>query len=240
MIKAKIKERLKKEQFNPSFLGLFVNPFYFARKGLYQNISSLSKEITDKILDIGCGQKPYEKLFNVSEYIGLEIDTPENRESKKADYFYDGKIFPFDNQEFDCVIMNEVFEHIFNPEEFLTEINRVLKLNGKLLITVPFVWDEHEQPFDYARYSSFGLKYLLEKHGFEIIEYKKSINDIRVIFQLINAYLYKILISSHKYWNLFIILFLMSPFNIIGEILNKFLPKNEDLYLDSIVLAKKI
>jgi len=37
-------------------------------------------------------------------------------------------------------------------------------------MTAPFVWDEHSQPYNYARYSSFGLKFILEKHGFEILE----------------------------------------------------------------------
>ena len=61
------------------------------------------------------------------------------------------------------MLCNQVLEHVFNPDEFLLKINRVLKNDGKLLLTVPFVWDEHEQPFDYARYSSFGLKALIEK-----------------------------------------------------------------------------
>jgi SAM-dependent methyltransferase len=137
------------------------------------------------------------------------------------------------------VISNEVLEHIFNPDIFLSEINRVLKDQGILLITVPFVWDEHEQPYDYARYSSFGLKYLLEKYGFKILEYRKSMNDIRIIFQLINAYLYKKTITSNQYVNLIVTVLLMSPFNILGELLSKILPKNDDLYLDSIVLAQK-
>jgi SAM-dependent methyltransferase len=66
-----------------------------------------------------------------------------------------------------------VLEHVFNPDDFLNEVNRVLKPSGKLLLTVPFVWDEHEQPYDYARYSSFGLRSLLEKHGFSIVKHEK-------------------------------------------------------------------
>ncbi|OHB39985.1 MAG: methylase [Planctomycetes bacterium RIFCSPHIGHO2_12_39_6] len=220
-------------------MGFWVNPFYFARKGLYENISILSNYIRGDMLDIGCGQKPYEKLFNSSRYVGLEIDTIENRKNKNADYFYDGITFPFRDNEFDSVIANEVFEHVFNPAAFLNEIYRVLKPNGMLLMTVPFVWDEHEQPFDYARYSSFGLKHLLEESGFEVIEHKKSVCDIRVIFQLFNCYIYKKTVTKNVYANLFITAFLLSPFNILGELLSKVLPKNEDLYLDNIILTKK-
>jgi hypothetical protein len=64
-------------------------------------------------------------------------------------------------------------------------------------------------------------------------------NDVRIIFQLINAYLYKKTITSNQYVNLMVTILLMSPFNILGELLSKILPKNDDLYLDSIVLAQK-
>lgn len=229
----------QKEQFSPGFLGLLVNPFYFARKGLYENISILSNHIKGDTLDVGCGQKPYEKLFNSSRYIGLELDTIENRKNKRADYFYDGTTFPFQDSEFDSVIANEVFEHVFSPSDFLSEIYRVLKPGGILLITVPFVWDEHEQPHDFARYTSFGLQHLLEKSGFEIIEHRKSVSDIRVVFQLLNGYIYKKTVTKNGYINMFIAFFLMSPFNIMGELLSKVLPKNEDLYLDNVMLLKK-
>ena len=56
---------------------------------------------------------------------------------------------------------------------------------------------------------------------------------------LINSYLYKKTLTSNQYVNLIVTVLLMSPFNILGELLSKILPKNDDLYLDSIVLAQK-
>ena len=135
---------------------------------------------------------------------------------------------------------DEVFEHVFNPTQFLLEIHRVLKPSGMLLMTVPFVWDEHEQPYDYALYSSFGLKSIIEKTGFEIVESRKSIDDIRVVFQLLNNYIYKKTITRNRYINLLVTLLLMAPFNIIGELLSKTLPKNGDLYLDNVILARRL
>lgn len=239
MIK-KLKLIYLNEQFSPSLLGLFINPFYFARKGLHQHISELILKLNGKLLDIGCGTKPYANLCNVSEYIGLEIDDEGNRNHSHADIFYDGKTIPSKNNSYDSILSNQVFEHVFTPNHFLKEINRVCKMGGLFLISVPFVWDEHEQPYDYARYSSFGLKYILSENGFEIIEYRKSNNGIEVIFQLINDYIFKVTITRNVYLNLFITLILMAPVNIIGLILSKILPRNDDLYLDNIVLAKKV
>lgn len=239
MIK-KLKQLYINEQFNPKLIGLFINPFYFARKGLYQNISELILSLNGKLLDIGCGTKPYKNISNVDEYIGLEIDDEGNRLHQFADVFYDGKTIPFQDKEFDSILSNQVFEHVFNPNNFLREVNRITKIGGLFLITVPFVWDEHEQPFDYARYSSFGLKHILSENGFEIVELRKSNNGIEVIFQLINDYIYKITLSKNVYFNLITTLILMAPINIVGLILSKILPKNDDLYLDNIVLSKKI
>ena len=231
-----------KQQYEPDALGLLVNPFYFARRGLYENMAALAVKVNGKILDVGCGQKPYEKMFRSSQYIGLEIDSPENRQNKKADYFYNGTTFPFQDSEFDSIIANEVFEHVFNPADFLIEINRVLKPEGLLLMTVPFCWDEHEQPYDYARYSSFGLIATVEKQGFKVIEHRKSMNDIRAIFQMLNGYIYKktIISISNGYLSLLANLFLIAPFTVLGELLSKILPKNDDLYLDNIILARKM
>lgn len=229
-----------REAFFPSILGLFINPFFFARKGLAKHIKDLAYNITGKTLDVGCGTKPYAHLCQSNEYLGLEIDTPQNRKNKNADYFYDGNEFPFDDGFFDSIIANEVFEHVFNPDQFLREMLRILKPRGLVLLTVPFVWDEHEQPYDYARYSSFGIKSLLEKHGFEIIEQRKSIDDIRVIFQLLNTYIYKKTVTKNAWLNVLITLVLIAPFNILGELLFIITPRNPDLYLDNIVLAKKV
>ncbi|MGE5316226.1 MAG: class I SAM-dependent methyltransferase [Acidobacteriota bacterium] len=235
-----LKRLVKEQQFHPGVLGIFTNPFYFARKGLLDGISKNAQSITGRTLDVGCGQKPYERLMASSEYIGLEIDSPENRVKKNADAFYDGKRFPFADGEFDSALANQVFEHVFNPDEFLGEVNRVLKPGGMFLMTVPFVWDEHEQPFDFARYSSFGLRSLLQAHGFEVVDHIKSVNDFRVIFQLINDYLYKKTVTGNIILNQIFALVLMAPVTIVGLIISSILPKNDDLYLDNIILAKKI
>ena len=230
-----------KEAFEPSIIGVLINPFYFARRGLYKNIRNLSFHISGKILDVGCGRKPYKNLFQYSEYIGIDIENVgHSHVDEEIDIYYDGKIFPLKNSEFDNIICNQVLEHVFTPDDFLGEIHRVLRKDGKLLLTVPFVWDEHEQPNDFARYSSFGIKFLLEKNGFSVIHHSKSVNNITVIFQLINAYIYKKLMTKGRgfyYIALFVLIF---PINVLGCVFNFILPRNNDLFLDNIVLAQKV
>lgn len=234
-------EYKKKQDFHPGLLGLFINPFFFARWGLRKHIKDLAFHLSGEIIDVGCGRKPYKTLFNVSKYVGIDIEqSGHSHADENIDVFYDGKVFPFQDFAFDNAICNQVLEHVFNPDEFLTEIHRVLKPGGQLLLTVPFSWDEHEQPYDYARYSSFGLKHLLLKTGFEVIESRKSVNDVRAIFQLLNAYFYKATLTKSGIINLLIGILYSIPINLIGSLLGFILPKNNDFYLDNIVLAKKI
>jgi SAM-dependent methyltransferase len=238
-----LKALFKKQTFNPGVIGFFTNPFFFARRSLYDNIVKLAPYIKGETLDVGCGQKPYKHLFQSTKYIGIEVQQEgHDHTNEDVDVFYDGKRIPFDDNHFDSAITSQVLEHVFEPDAFLTEICRVLKPEGRLLLTVPFVWDEHEQPYDYARYSSFGLKYLLEKNGFQVVTHIKSLNDTRVIFQLINGYIFKktIYLRSNPKVSLVVSIFLNAWVNVLGLVFGFILPKNNDLYLDNIILVKKV
>jgi SAM-dependent methyltransferase len=239
MIKS-LKTYYCKQMFFPGIFGLFINPFYFARKNLARALAKESESIKGHLLDVGCGSKPYQSIFNVDTYRGLDLDTSISRGRGVAEDFYSGTDFPYQNSCFDSALCNQVLEHVFNPNEFLSEINRVLKPGGKLLLTVPFVWDEHEQPHDYARYSSFGLRALLEKNEFKIIRHKKLAADATVLFQLINAYLFKVTKNWPRFANLLFTITIMAMINIFGVLAGKILPSNPDLFLDHIVLAEKV
>jgi len=234
-----IKSKFIKYSLAPNIFCIF-EPFYFARYNLMKKIKKFSLFVTGKTLDIGCGAKQYEKFFIKSdEYVGIEIETDLQKKRKIADYFYDGKILPFQNNSFDSILCFQVLEHVFEPLDFLIEAKRVLKPGGKILITVPFIWDEHEQPRDYGRYSSFGLKYLFTKINLEVVKQEKVTSGVDCIFQLVLSYIQKKFFSKNIIINAFIKIFLVSPINFIGIIFNKVLPKNEDLYLDNIILVQK-
>jgi SAM-dependent methyltransferase len=235
-----LKSRYRQEQFFPTWLGVFVNPFYFARSGLAEAMAECAPQLKGRLLDVGCGTKPYRSLFSVDSYVGLDVDSEVARQRATADFLYDGREFPFETASFDAVVCNQVLEHVFNPDEFVREIVRVLKPRGHLLLTVPFAWDEHEQPFDYARYSSFGLSALLGRHGVEIIVFKKLGADASTLFQLANAYFFKVTQALPRWLQLGFNLSVMAAINLLGLAARQVLPENPDFYLDNVVLAEKI
>jgi SAM-dependent methyltransferase len=239
-MKAALLSWYRARQFDPGPAGLFVNPFFLARRSLRSSMQGLAGELRGRLLDVGCGTKPYRALFDVSEYVGLDIDSETTRRRAIADVLYDGTRFPFDDGRFDAVLCNQVLEHVFNPDTFVDEFRRVLAPGGRLLLTVPFIWDEHEQPWDYARYSSFGLRSLLERHGFKVLRHEKLLDDASVLFQLLNAYLFKVTRSRSLLLSLLLTPVLMAPVSVLGWLAGLVLPRNPDLFLDQVVVAERI
>lgn len=231
-------DRLRTAQFRPGFLGRITNPFYFARSNLHENLARVAGRVQGRMLDVGSGRKPYAELFSVTEHVGLELDTPRGREVG-ADVLYDGSRFPFIDSTFDAVFASQVFEHVFEPDRFLAEVRRILRDDGVLLLTLPFVWDEHEQPNDFARYSSFGVTHLLERHGFRVEVLLKSGDDVSVVLQTWGMYAYKALAPGRGLAKYAAAGLLTMPVNLLGSLLVRCLPKNPDLFLDLIVLATK-
>ncbi len=230
----------KNQLFNPGFIGIFINPFFFVRKGLLNGIKKYSNQLKGKLLDFGCGSKPYKDLFSVDKYIGIDVRSAgHSHETEEIDIYYDGKSLPFKDEVFDSVFCSEVFEHIFNLDETLIELKRVMKKDGRALFTVPFVWDEHEIPFDFGRYSSFGIKYVLEKNGFLVIDLAKSTKFLETVFQFWNLYLFYKIYTKNKYINIVINIFFIAPFTILGIIISGILPNNKNLYNNNIILVKK-
>lgn len=231
------------EKLSPDFSPSVFHPFYFNRRGLKKAISAYAPSLHGKMMDFGCGTKPYKALFNVEEYTGVDYHNEGHpHDNEQIDVFYDGKTIPLPDQYFDSVLSSEVFEHIFNLDEILKEINRVMKKDGMLLITCPFVWNEHEVPNDYARYSRFALNDILAKNNFEIVGFSKSGNFIQAIIQLWNLYWYTIYNKKKGRFVLvrWIYKFQVLMSNIVGKCLDAILPFNDTLYLNNVILAKKI
>lgn len=193
-----------------------------------------------KLLDFGCGRKPYKNLFcNVTEYIGVDIkQTGHDHSFSEIDIFYDGKHLPFEDETFDAIFSSEVFEHLFNLEEILDELKRVLKKNGKILITTPFLWGEHEKPYDYARYTSFAIKHILERKGFQILAFEKTGKASEAILQLWIAYISDFF-PKNRYLRTLLTPIFIFPIHLVGGFFTLFLPQNRNIYFNNVLLAQK-
>ncbi len=243
MIGRYIYNLLKKQIYTPSMLGILVNPLFIIRYKLFKYLKLSFKYLSGKVLDFGCGYSPYKSYIKCDEYV--RVDKPSiynNNGNLKSDIiFYDGKKLPFNDNTFDSIICTEVLEHIPNLDEIAKELNRVLKPKGTILISVPFTWDEHEVPNDFRRFTQFGIKLLLEKNGFCIINLEKTTKTIHTITQLLTNAISRAILTNNQYFNYIINFILIFPLNLFGLIIGwVFSDKKKRLPLNIIVLAEKI
>lgn len=235
-----IRRTIKKEKFNPMIIGFFINHNFLIRKSIFREIKNHSFKLKGNLLDFGCGSKPYRQLFNdVDSYVGIDYKM-EGREDRQneVDVYYDGKTIPFENQHFDSILCTEVLEHVFNIDVVLKEFNRVLKTNGRLLVTTPFMWEEHEMPHDFARYTSTALEHLYSQNGFKIIESKKTGNYIEVISQFTLNYIKNVLPRNKKVRFVFLFPFIVF-FNFFGMLFSFILPVEKTCYFNNVFLLEK-
>ena len=229
-----------KYEFNPN---IFYSG-YLLRKKLLLAVDRYAHYMNGRMMDFGCGSKPYKSIFNVNEYIGVDYNGEgHSHENEQIDVFYDGHTLPFPDNFFDSVFSTEVFEHVFNLEEIIPEIKRVMKPGARILVTCPFAIPEHEQPNDYARYSSFGLKHLFEKNNFKVIEYEKVGNHFETIMQLRIGF-YDLVIFPKLDKLVFVrplLEFILYPiYNISALIFSKLLPNKQALYMNNVIVCEKL
>lgn len=123
------------------------------------------------LLDLGCGVKPFRHIYDQHAVKSVGIDVAQSPHGTNfVDIVYDGRTIPFEKNQFDIVFCSEVMEHVPDPVHFLSEINRVMEMNGKLIMTTPFMVPLHEEPYDFYRYTKYGIRELLTRSGFEVEE----------------------------------------------------------------------
>lgn len=125
----------------------------------------------NSILDAGAGESVYKKHFSHCNYKAIDLAVGESRWNySNLDYVGSLHEMPIEDDLFDAVLCTQVLEHLEWPRESVKEMHRVLKPGGKLYMTVPMSHPEHQTPYDFFRYTSFGLKSICKNAGFHDIK----------------------------------------------------------------------
>lgn len=152
-------------------------PWFYNRRFLTDH----SELIRGEVVDVGCGKGKYRSLIlgwpQVKSYTGVDFYT------SQADIEANlNEKFPIESARFDTAICISVLEHLLEPQQALSETARILKPNGYLFLSVPWIFPYHGEPNDYFRYSGDCLKYLLSKAGFEIVSISSSVGRTGILF----------------------------------------------------------
>lgn len=171
--------------------------YYFLIHDIKEGIRNFAK---GDFLDLGCGNKPYETLYKpvTKSQIGCDIIQSDRN---RVDVICPVTDLNFNADSFDSILCTQVLEHVFEHDKMMKEIYRVLRPGGNVILTVPFAWELHEEPYDFFRYTKHALRQLFEQHGFQIEYIKPNGGKWAAIYQLRTNMLYHSFITRKTFYN---------------------------------------
>lgn len=216
------------------------NAHHLARMSIARAMRVAAPHARGDLLDIGCGLRPYRSLFApyIRRYIGMDYPPGDGDGSQiDAAVYGDSQRLPFRDASVDTALSTQVLEHLPEPSVMLREAHRVLRPGGKLLLTAPFVWGEHEVPRDYYRYTSYGLRHLVERAGFRPLRVEPLEGLYTVLGQM---YLDELNLGRHEKsrWRQRLIVATNVPVNALCAFLDRRFPSDR-LCLTYLVIAER-
>ncbi len=217
-----------------------LRPWHFqwsAARYLYRDFRHTLPLLRGRVLDVGCGGKPYESwLEQADDYVGLDIEESADVQVTA------GKPWPLESESFDVVFSAQVLEHVADLSQTLSEIDRVLKLGGKVVLSLPFLFNEHGGPADYRRFTVHWAAQLLPAtYEIEVLNTQGGIGSTLAI-----ALLNWLDLSSNRYFASRLLKALLLPLwlvvslilNVLG-VLGDLLDKTDAFYNNVLIVARK-
>jgi SAM-dependent methyltransferase len=125
---------------------------------------------TGVLLDLGCGGQPYRHVFQpyITRYVGADVATAAGVTLDLE--LTPGAPAPLPDASVDTVLSTQVLEHVFDFRGYLADCARLLRPGGRLILSVPMHWRHHEVPYDYWRFTRYGLTESVKQAGFAILD----------------------------------------------------------------------
>jgi SAM-dependent methyltransferase len=164
--------------------GIF-DAHYLHLKDLAALLARIAPQVQGDVFDYGCGGAPYRGLFaQCSRYVGADVEA-----GPKVDRVLRPEGLTNEpNASYDFVLSTQVLEHVQNPRQYVEECSRILRPQGRVLLTTHGMFEEHGCPHDYQRWTPIGLEGLFRQGGFEIVESGKLTTEIRGMIQLMTYF----------------------------------------------------
>ena len=160
------------------FWQVWVHSCWLVNRKFEFALSQASQYVGGRLLDVGCGPRPYRKLYaeSVGRHIGVDLTLPPGKGGEEAasramgpDVLTDAHHLPFHSESFDTVLCTHVLVRLKEPSQAIGEMSRVLREGGYLVLSARQMWHVYVAE-DYFRFTEYGLRYLAEKNGLEVLE----------------------------------------------------------------------
>ncbi len=142
------------------------------------------------VLDLGGKRSPKRGRFRIEQY-DVRVRYANLSTANRPDVQTDASALSFKNESFDAVICAEMLEHVPDPLRVIHEAYRVLRAHGVLLMTVPFLFPIHADPYDYCRYTDHYWRENLRRIGFVDVAVEAQGLFWSVAVDMVRAWLYE-------------------------------------------------
>lgn len=210
----------------PTFFRRRIYPVDFAIEDFVKEAAAAGTD--RRVLDAGAGEGRFRKYFDGDLYCGMDRAVGDRDwDYSHLELIADLAFFPIVARQMDVIICTQVLEHVPDPDAALHEMYRVLRKGGRLYLTAPQGWNEHQQPHDFYRFTSFALSDLLRRSGFREIE----IEPLGGYFHYLGhrlAHMPKVLFWGRPLW----VRLLLAPVEVVCAAVFSFLAPLLCYYLD--------
>ena len=191
----------------PSGLYEKLDPFEAAIEKFVREIAA-GIPAGKRVLDAGAGEGRFKSYFAHTEYVGIDFAQGDaSWDYSKLDAIARLEELPFPNLSFDHVVSIVVLEHTPQPWRVIEEFRRVLKPGGMVHVVVPHMWEEHQKPYDFFRFTSSRIRYLMERAGIRI----RKIQPVGGFFWQLGRRLMGVLAFTQSGWR-WLLFPLLAPF----------------------------
>lgn len=125
---------------------------------------------TAVVLDAGAGEARFRRYFERQRYLALDNGVGDSAwDYSRLDMVGDLLDLPLGEASCDALLNVVVLEHTPDPYRVVRELGRVLRSGGRMLMVVPLIWEVHQAPHDYFRFTRYGLERMLGAAGLEVL-----------------------------------------------------------------------
>lgn len=145
------------------------NPHYISLHLINKWLNEVAFDAAQGVmLDYGCGGQPYKAFFaeKITRYIGADVAAAHSIQLDLEIVL--GERLDLPDSSIDTILSTQTLEHVPDISFYIGECSRLLRPNGNLILTAPMQWRHHEIPYDYFRFTKYGLEGLLVSNGFTI------------------------------------------------------------------------